>query len=1031
MKHIKFYFLIICFCLASLDVYGQAVSVSNIEGTVTDPTGAVLPNATVTAINKGTGAERTATSDNNGYYRIAGLAPGIYTIKIESKSFTAQVTEGVTLNVGTTTTLNASLKPAGTTETVVINASDAALVETTRTELGGVVDNREIENLPLNGRSLAGLAILIPGARPTQSFDPTKNRSAAFSINGGGGRNINTTVDGGDNKDNTVGGIVMNFSLEGVQEYKLETQRFSAASGRSEGSALNVITKSGTNQFHGSGILFARDRKFNANDHISKVGNRPKAEYSRQQFGGSFGGPIKQDRFFFFGVYERTREESGFNVRPDIVRELQFATSVGARPIEFVPTPFRDNLWQVRLDGKLNDRNSVFVKWAEQTNNALNDQSGVTDELSTNFSKNTLYQGTLGLYSTISPKLVNQFVFAYQYWNNLIDSENFVNTLNFPGGFSFGTNVNVPQQSIQKKYQMRDDIFLTAGNHGLKFGGDFVMIPKLGGFFRTPPTPNLTFFHDPSVIATNTELYPQGFATPGAVQALSATSGDPAFNYHDTSMLGLYFQDDWKVNRRLTLNLGVRYDLDINFLPALPDNRTYLILKQINHPVASRLLGNDTNNIAPRVGFAWDVKGDAKNVIRGGYGIYYGQVFQNIPLFAQQQTNDTVFASVISLSSDGESPADNGDPFLSSFRYGVDPIIIPPASTELANGASGRIMHPDSEIPYTQQWNIGYSRQLGRDFALEVDYIHILGLHEYIRHRLNPEVPGNTVIDINGMPVMNARLLAADFVRAGLPADRLADVVSEESIGRSRYDGLNIQLRKRFSNRFTFQTSYVLSRSIAYTGATNTSAAAGFGGLAQDQNNILDPSELGPTSNDERHRFVFSGIFDLPLGLQISPIVQLASARPYTLNQGTDRNGDGVTTNDRYLDEVTGQIVPRGSARGGLDIRLAGIDPVTGQPIFAPGDPVSGRTFTADLRVSKYIKFGDRWKLGLFFETFNITNHVNFGDGFQGNSRAANEQFSLFRTVTGYLGNRTAGIPPAQGGAGSPFQAQFGARFSF
>ncbi|HMY76583.1 MAG TPA: carboxypeptidase-like regulatory domain-containing protein, partial [Blastocatellia bacterium] len=274
MKPTHFLQTIILLLLACTAAFGQAVSVSNVEGTVTDQAGAVVANATVIATNKGTGAERTTTTDSNGYYRVAGLPPGIYTVKIQSSGFAAQVTEGVTLNVGTTLTLNASLKPAGTSETVVISATDAGLIETSRTALGGVVNNREIENLPLNGRSLAGLAILIPGARPTQSFDPTKNRSSAFSVNGGGGRNINTTVDGGDNKDSTVGGIVMNFSLEGVQEYKLETQRFSAASGRSEGAALNVITKSGTNEFHGSGFLFARDKTFNANDHISEVSKR-------------------------------------------------------------------------------------------------------------------------------------------------------------------------------------------------------------------------------------------------------------------------------------------------------------------------------------------------------------------------------------------------------------------------------------------------------------------------------------------------------------------------------------------------------------------------------------------------------------------------------------------------------------------------------------------------------------------------------------------------------------------------------------
>src|SRR5262249_4583796 len=516
-----------------------------------------------------------------------------------------QVNEGVTLNVGITLTINASLKPGGTAETVIVNAGDAPLVETSKTELAGVVSNREIENLPLNGRSFSGLAILIPGARPTGSYDPTKQRVAAFSINGSSGRNVNTTVDGGDNKDNTVGGIVMQFSLEGVQEYKLETQRFSAASGRSEGAALNVISKSGTNSFHGSGFIFERDKRFNANDYLSDFINQPKAAFSRQQFGGSFGGPIKADRFFFFGNYERTREETSFNLDQAIYDQLTQAASVGAKPLKVVPTPFRDTLWQVRLDGKLSDKHTGFVKWAEERNNVLNDQGGITDETGGNFNRNKLLQGVFGLNSSLTPSVVNQFTFAYQYWNNLIDTDTLAPRVNFPIG-GFGTNINVPQQSIQKKYQFKDDLFWTLGNHALKVGVDYVAIPKLGGFFKTNATPNITFFDNPSVITTDKTKYPQGFATPGAVSGLSTTAGDPSFAYHDTAMFGAYFQDDWKVRPRLTLNLGVRYDLDHNFLPSLPDNRTYLLLKQINHPVTQKLLGDDTNNVAPRIGFAYD-----------------------------------------------------------------------------------------------------------------------------------------------------------------------------------------------------------------------------------------------------------------------------------------------------------------------------------------------------------------------------------------------------------------------------------------
>jgi hypothetical protein len=224
----------------------------------------------------------------------------------------------------------------------------------------------------------------------------------------------------------------------------------------------------------------------------------------------------------------------------------------------------------------------------------------------------------------------------------------------------------------------------------------------------------------------------------------------------------------------------------------------------------------------------------------------------------------------------------------------------------------------------------------------------------------------------------------------------------EDSIGRSRYDGLNIQLKKRFSNRFTFQTSYVLSRGLAYGGN-----AAAFGGAAEDQNNIFAPGELGPTPQDERHRFVFSGVFDLWWGVQLSPIIQLASPRAYTLTAGTDLNGDG-NNNDRL--RVDGQPVPRGSQRGGfLRARNA-------QGQIVAGDPISGRFFLTDVRVSKYIKFGDAAKLGLFFEAFNLFDTLNPGNSFGG---AANNT-NLFKVINGFMG-----------GAGNPFQAQFGARFSF
>src|SRR5205085_2168644 len=267
---------------------------------------------------------------------------------------------------------------------------------------------------------------------------------------------------------------------------------------------------------------------------------------------------------------------------------------------------------------------------------------------------------------------------GYQYWNNIIDTEKLSQTFFFPGSITFGTNVNVPQQSYQAKYQFKDDISLVHGNHAFKTGVDYVWEPKLGGFFEFNPTLETDFLDLPSVILSNHTKYPQGFATPGAVIAMTATSGNPYFNLQNgAKMLGFYFQDDWKASHRLTLNLGLRWDKDINLVGADTQtrNRTYLALKAIGHPAAAALPKDDNKDFSPRVGFAYDIAGNGKHVLRGGYGLYFGQVFLNIPLFMIQQANPTIFASAFSISSSG--PGDPGADIvpgtgikLSNWRFG-------------------------------------------------------------------------------------------------------------------------------------------------------------------------------------------------------------------------------------------------------------------------------------------------------------------------------------------------------------------------
>src|ERR1044071_3667315 len=249
----------------STNVFGQTANTGTVTGVVKDEKGGLVPGAAVKIVNLGTNAERTATTSSDGVYEITQLVPGNYRVEVQAQGFSKFVQEPVVIQVLQRTTVNPDLKVGGIGETVTVTGESTALVETTKTDVSGVIDQRRLESLPVNGRSFASLAVLIPGATLQPSFDPTKARVGTFSVGGSTGRNLNVTIDGGDNKDTDVGGILQNFTMEGIQEFALSTQRFSAANGRSGGALLSVINKSGTNRLHGTVFGFFRDDKFNAN----------------------------------------------------------------------------------------------------------------------------------------------------------------------------------------------------------------------------------------------------------------------------------------------------------------------------------------------------------------------------------------------------------------------------------------------------------------------------------------------------------------------------------------------------------------------------------------------------------------------------------------------------------------------------------------------------------------------------------------------------------------------------------------------
>src|SRR5579885_675744 len=298
--------------LSAANAGAQATASSTIQGTVVDKAQAAVTGAEVVITSKATGTTRTAFSSDTGFYRFDLLAAGTYTVKISKQGF-ASVLQTVELLVGQTTTANATLAPGSLTEVVEVT-SEAPLVDLAKTSVSQQITPSEVEELPLLGRDVANLAYLAPGVKSTDSYDPTKNRYAILSVNGEGGRNVNVTVNGVDNKDNTVGGPVMQLPLEAVQEFQISTQRFSAENGRSEGAAINMITKTGTNDFHGSLFGYFRDAALDTDEmvpdgHGGSTAAHP--DYSRQWFGGSIGGPFKRGKVFGFFAIERERESQG------------------------------------------------------------------------------------------------------------------------------------------------------------------------------------------------------------------------------------------------------------------------------------------------------------------------------------------------------------------------------------------------------------------------------------------------------------------------------------------------------------------------------------------------------------------------------------------------------------------------------------------------------------------------------------------------------------------------------------------------
>jgi len=1075
MKRTFFFCFVLLLVFQSSFMLGQ-VSTAKITGVLSDASGAVIPGADVTVKNPDTGLTRSTQTNSSGAYVLTNLPPARYELRVQGKGF-ASISQGnVSLLVGQTITLNFTMKPGATSEVVEVTG-ETPLIETSSSQIGGTVSPSEVKNLPLIDRNFAGLMTLIPGVRPAEAFDPTKTRSGNVSIDGSDGRAVDYNVDGGDDKDNVIGGLVQNFTMEGIQEFNVITNRYTAESGHTAGAVVNVVTKSGTNTFHGSAFGQFQTSSLFATDYFSKLTcegegisdvSRCKPKYHRQHFGGSIGGPIKKDKLFFFGAFENKREPGSLAMSPFAVTQLKaFAGATSADPgapyavpISSLPNPYIDYEATVKLDYKLSDSQNLSMRYGRERWTQPNDQLGspaFADGSQSNTDINQFHDLTIAHNLVISPTKTNAITLHFQDFANIIgnsptrtftypvaDGTKATNpNINFPGAEAVGINVNVPQETLIRKYQLREDYSWLHGKHSMKVGANWIYLAKLGGYFFSGLGYAVTFWDDPTTILdpANAATYPQGFSTPGAVKEITYSAGSGSTAQPTSNSIGLYYQDDFKATRRLTLNLGLRWDANPGFLQSqlgatqLNSNRVIWALKQtlaanpsgpgvpqslaaINNIMSNNSLLTkrtaDWKEFQPRIGFAWDVNGNGKQVIRGGYGISRDQIFQNLTLWSIQQSQPTIYQTVLDQTSDvagtGCNPLNGA---LCTFRFGITPLPAAPGNiTDLAFGAVGRITNPHITDPWAQQMSIGWAWQTGSDYSFSVDYTHVLGTHGERVLNANPVIP-------SGGRLMDAAFAAANICAPSLTgpecgAGRFAHIYEYSTNNRSLYDGLNFQLKKRMSRHFQFQTSYVLSWSRSWGGFPVNAYLGSPQAVTIAQQ--FKPEEWGRTNNDERHRVVVSGIFNLPKGFELAPLFQAASARPYSYLAGADIDGDGRSIIDRVCVGNTVGTKP--------------VDPA-GCTMMAP-NTLSGKAFIQmDLRAAKTFKLHERTTMQFTAEMFDLFNRANFCNDYVETAPALSTNH--LPQPAGYCGGPVtpAGNSGYSAAAIPSYRTQFGLRIDF
>lgn len=970
--------VVLCLVFFSSALHSQQPN-GLISGSVADSAGAVIPGATVTIKNPATNLSRVTVTNAEGYFTAASLPAGRYEIVVSYENFET-VTLQVVLNAGQALVKDFVLQP-GERVVVIDEIFGENTIDYEASDVSSNIREREVENLPLNGRNFLELAFLTPGTSPAPNFDPTKANTVLVSSTGGVGRGGSVLVDGTDNNDDVVGGSLINISQDSVQEFRVATNRFSAEYGRSGSSVINVVTKRGTNEIHGSASFFERDKVL---QELPATFDRTldAPPFDRQQYSFTIGGPFIKDRIFAFGAVEY-RDQDG--------AVLVGIRDVAAQTIRrgFAEAPLKDLLLNFRIDHQADNDNTLTYRYSFEDIDATG-QSQLDRALGSasyrQALKNRFHSFLADWSSVLSTKAVNVFSFSVNNFDNSTDPVSSGIQYTFPSLLD-GSSFRVPQATRQNRLQFADNFTYIAGNHTLKFGGEYQRIDS-SLFLGVFQDGRIEFVQD---FATFDHSNDGQINDSDLLFAVTLRSQFPERPLElpnvDNNYFAFFLQDGWRVRPELTLNFGVRYEVDTNV-------KNVSGYGDVNPLVSSFYSGSrsaDRNNFAPRLGFNYAPKDNF--VIHGGYGIYYDRVVLQL-ITLERGLDGRALPVAVRAGNALTDPMgvpifldENGHflPFAPRLENPFIGFVLPGA------GASGiNIIDNDLQNPMVQQSNLGIQWEFARDFVLKADLVHNFGTHFIIGRNIG--VVDNPVV---GGP------------------DR---VVNLESSVRFKYDGLLVSLDKRFSDRFGFRAAYTLSKAFNYSNDDQIPFANG----PVDPNNLQ--LEYGPTPNDQRHRFVFSGTAELPLGLRFSPILTLASGVPMDiiLPGGSSRipliqrnAGGRIFKNAVELNAFIDQV----NAAGGIN----------GQQLpTAPADARFSDSFSAlDLRLSKTFTFKERFRLEPILEVFNLFNTTNI-------LGVSNTNYSGFGNV---LGTESFGRPLTTAGgvfgSGGPRAVQIGGRFTF